>query len=364
MKVAIVHDDLVQWGGAEKVLLAISDLFPDAPIYTSIYDSKNRLLQEKFKSKKIITSFLDNFPAKIKVYKALLPLYPISFEQIDLSEYDLVISQTTRFAKSIITKPHTIHVCYCHTPPRFLWHFSSEKTARYLQPYLSFLRVYDQISSKRVDYWLAGSKNAQKRIKKMYQADSEILLPFVDDEKYSNISTEDKGYYLLIARLNPYKRVDIAVEAFNKNGKELHIVGRGPERESLQKKAKKNITFFESLSDQELVSKIAASKAVLVTAEEDFGMTPLEAQVLGKPVIAYGKGGALETVINGKTGILFNEQTSRSLQEAVERLERSTISEQICKENSMKFSKTIFEKELKNILRKIEKKSVNIFSEL
>src|SRR3989344_5672572 len=179
MRVAIVHDDLVQWGGAERVLEGICEIFPEAPIFTSVFDRKNLELKKRFGNKKVITSFLQKLPGWKSLYKPLLPLYPIAFEQFDFSKFDLVISHTTRFAKCIITKPTTKHICYSHTPPRFLWNFSGEKYSKYLNPLFSKLRILDRVSSKRVDHFLAGSDNAKRRIKKIYKTNSKVVYPFI-----------------------------------------------------------------------------------------------------------------------------------------------------------------------------------------
>lgn len=344
LKVALVHDDLVQWGGAERVLLGISEIFPDAPIYTSLFDSSNRLINENFKKKDIRTSFLQRIPFWKKLYKAFLPLYPIAFEQFDFSEYDLVISQTTRFAKVIITKPNTKHICYCHTPPRFLWNFSNEKYPHILDSLFSKLRILDQITANRVDFWLAGSKNAKSRIEKIYKAHSLVLEPFTEDKDKSIQPPGD--YYLIISRLNRYKRIDIAVNLFNKSGKKLIIIGKGPEEGGLKRSAKNNIKFYKSLSDSELDYFISNCKALIILAEEDFGLTSLEAQAYGKPVIAYGKGGSLETVIDGKTGYLFKDQSEDSLFEAITKCEKVKINAAECIINSKRFGFEVFREKL------------------
>lgn len=346
MKIAIVHDDLMQWGGAERVLLAISEVFPDAPIYTSVINLENPLITESFKDKKIITSFIQKIPGWKSFYKAFLPLYPLAFEQFDFSEYDLVITQTTRFAKCIITKPKIKHVCYCHTPPRFLWNFSGEMVNGLLTPLLTKLRILDQISAKRVDVFLAGSKNAQARIKKIYKVESQVLYPFVDLKEFENVESFNGGYYLIIARLTKYKRVDIAIDAFRNFKGKLKIIGTGGQLNNLQNYASDNVEFLGSQSDLVLKNLIAGCKGLIVTAEEDFGMTPLESQALGKGVIAYGKGGAKETVKNKKTGILFNEQTSESLIQALFEYEALKIDPDDCKENAKTFSKDKFKKQL------------------
>ena len=326
MRVALVHDDLAQWGGAERVLLAISEVFPEAPIYTSVFDRDNQLLEQSFGSKKIITSFMQKIPGWKDLYKTLLPLYPTAFEQFDFSGFDLVISHTTRFAKSIITKPSTKHICYCHTPPRFLWNFSGESVGGILSPYISFLRVYDTISANRVDNWIAGSHNAASRIKKVYHSDAQVLQPFVDLDDFRDLESFDGGYFLMISRLNKYKRVDLAVNVFNHLDARLKIVGVGPDLVALQKMAKPNIEFLGAVPENIKLNLLSGCKALIVTAEEDFGLTPLEAQQCGKPVIAYGRGGALETVINDKTGIFFAEQTVESLRSALDKFARIKFS--------------------------------------
>ncbi len=354
MKVALVHDDLMQWGGAERVLKALTEIFPDAPIYTAIYDKNNSLLRQQFQNNQIVTSFLQKIPFKRVWYKALLPLYPIAFESFDFSNYDLVLSQTTRFAKSIITKPGTTHLCLCHTPPRFLWHFSGIGESR-LQLLTNFLRLYDVISARRVDHWLAGSDNAKRRIAKVYKAPSVVCQPFVDLDGYKDIEAFDGGYYLIIARLNQYKKVDVAINLFNKTGQSLKIVGVGPELLKLKRLAKPNIEFHESVSETLLKNLMAGARALIVMAEEDFGLTPLEAQALGKPVVAYGKGGVLETVSDGKTGILFSEQTEQSLEEALIKLSQLTIKPADCLDNVSRFSKANFSVKVKRLVEELLK---------
>lgn len=338
---ALVHDDLVQWGGAERVLSALTELFPNAPIYTSLFDNRNELLKE-FRSKKIITSFLQKIPNWQDLYRALLPLYPIAFESFDFSEFDLVISHTTRFAKSVITKPKTVHVCYCHTPVRFLWNLSGEHSSNFLAPYFSFLRIYDKVASSRVDYWIAGSQNCKERISKIYRKEAVVCYPFVDLQRFEGIESFDGGYFLIVSRLNQYKRVDTAVEAFTQCGLKLKIVGEGPVSYLLRQKAGDNIEFLGSVSETLLVNLFAGCKALIVTAEEDFGLTALEANALGKPVIAYKSGGSLESVKDGKTGIFFQNQASDDLLGALKKCEHLKIKQEDCIENAYNFSKFRF----------------------
>jgi glycosyltransferase involved in cell wall biosynthesis len=350
MRVAIVHDDLVQWGGAERVLLGISEFFPEAPIYTLVFDKSHPILSQKFKDKKIITSFLQSFPGWKKYFKATLKLQPIAFEQFDLTDYDLVISQTTRFAKSVITKPETLHLCYCHTPARFLWNFSGEKPAKFLEPLLSLLRLYDRVSAQRPDLFLAGSKNAQTRIEKVYQRKSRVLEPFIDLEQFKNITGFDGGYYLVVARLNSYKRVNLAIDVCQETHRKLKVVGTGPLLKEFQKRSDKNIDILGAVSEELLKSLLAGCRGLIVTAEEDFGLTPLEAQALGKGVVAFGTGGATETIIEGETGVFFEEQTKESLEAALKRFEKMPINPDDCKKQAAKFSKDKFQEELKRHL--------------
>ncbi|MDP2672325.1 MAG: glycosyltransferase, partial [Nanoarchaeota archaeon] len=345
MKIALVHDDLVQWGGAERVLETLSEIFPEAPIYTLVYDENNEIIKEKFGSKKIITSFLQKFPGWKNFYKPLFFLHPLAFEQFDFTGFDLVISQTTRFAKSIITKPETKHVCFCHTPPRFLWGFSGEKK----HWYFNFLQKFDNISSYRVDSWIAGSKNAQNRIKAVYGFDSKVIYPFVDIEKFKDITPFDGGYLLVVSRLNAYKRIDLVVKAANQLKIPLKIVGTGPENGNLQKLAKRNVDFLGMLDEKTLDLVLSGCKALIIAGEEDFGLTSLEAQVLGKPVIAFKKGGVLETVLEGETGYLFEEQTVNSLVESLKLLEENGYNLKRCLIQAKKFSKQKFMKEFQNL---------------
>src|SRR3989344_6557384 len=356
MRVAIVHDDLVQWGGAEKVLLGLSEIYPDAPIYTSVYDSGNKQLTEKLGSKKIITSFLQKIPGWKILYKMLLPLYPMVFEQFDFSRYDLVISHTTRFAKCIITKPQTKHICYCHTPPRFLWNFSGENQYNWIKPLMDYLRKFDKVSSNRVDYFLAGSKNAANRIREVYGKDSKVVYPFIDLKRFHKVETFDGGYFVVISRINKYKRVDLAIEACRKLKIRLKVIGSGSEEEILKQvqddddAGRSNIEFLGNLSDEMVVKELAGAKALIIPGIEDFGLTSIEAQALGKPVIAFGEGGALETIVKGKTGIFFEDQNIESLERALKTFDPNDLKKEDCIKNAGKFSKEFFIRDFKQIV--------------
>lgn len=351
MQVAIVHDDLMQWGGAEKVLVAISEVFPDAPIYTTLVNWRNPFILKHFKNRIVKTSFLQKLPLSDKLYKPLFPLHPIAFEQFDFTDYDLVVSQTTRFAKSVITKPDTKHVCYIHTPPRFLWNFRGGDNPYLKNPLFNWLRRFDLVTAKRVDKWIAGSENCKTRLRKIYKVDSEVLYPFVDTNDFNPQKNFLGDYYLIISRLNKYKNVEIAVNAFKQNGKKLKIIGTGPEFENLLRVTSENIEILGKVSDELLESLLAGCLGLIITAEEDFGMTSIEAQSFGKGVIAYGAGGSLETIIPGKTGNFFNEKSSQSLNKAIEVFESLKIKPEDCWANAQNFSKKKFKEQLLKLVK-------------
>lgn len=342
MKVALVHDDIFQWGGAERVLLCLSEIYPDAPIYTSVYDQDNPLIAQHFANKRIITSSIQKIPGWKSIYRQLLPLYPIVFEQFDFTQYDLVITHTTRFAKSVITKPGTIHICYSHSPPRFLWNFSDVNYIGFCNPLFSWLRIVDRVSSYRPDGWIAGSANAQKRIKKIYKQNAKIVYPFVDPDGFDGTGAFEGRYMLIIARLNKYKKVDLAIRVANRLKLPLKVVGDGPEMEYLEAISGPTVDLVGNISEVSLKFLIAGCKCLLVCAEEDFGLTALEAQALGKPVVAFKKGGNLETVIDAQTGYLFEQQSEDSLIKALRQLEKNGYNKDACLANARHFSKEQF----------------------
>ena len=367
MKVALVHDDLVQWGGLERMLLGISEIYPEAVIYTSVIDWENPLIKEQFGVKKIKTSFLQKIPGWKILYKPLFALYPFVFEQFDLSGYDLVISITTRFAKSVITKPEQRHLCYCYTPPRFLWNFQSDNVPILARPILSSLRVIDRVSSVRVDHWIAGSKGASSRIQKIYHQPAVVVPGFVEVSDYSKWQAWDGNYFLVIARLNEYKRVDLAIKAFNKFVKirkekkwRMRIIGTGPKLNDLYQMASSEIDFLGAVTEEVRMDILSGCSALILPGEEDFGLTALEAQATGKPVIAFGKGGVLETVINKKTGLFFDQANEQSLLEALVLFCSSKFSSPEIKKNAAKFSKTRFKMKFSSAVDSLQDQPVDI----
>lgn len=322
MKVALVHDYLSQDGGAERVLLALSEIWPEAPIYVLFYDKKK---MEQFEKKEIHESFLKFLPFGRTKYQWYLPLMPLATERHNLHDYDLIISSTSAFAKGIITRPDALHISYCHTPTRYLWtdthkYISDLKYNKLIKAGLPRLihklRLWDKMSTDRVDHFIANSQTVQRRINKYYRRDSDIVYPPIDTEKFY-ISETQGNYFITGGRLVPYKRFDLVVHVFNRLGWKLKIFGDGPELNRLKKRAKSNIEFLGRIDENKKAKLLSEAKAFIHPQLEDFGITPIESMACGRPVIAYGAGGATETVIPGKTGVLFYCQTWESLFDTV-----------------------------------------------
>lgn len=365
MRLAIIHDDFMQWGGAERLVLAMAEIWPGAPIYTAIYDEK--ILPKDFPKERLIPSFLQGLPLSRTLYRQLFFLHPLAFESFNFNKFDVVISSTTRFAKSIVTQPQTLHICYCNTPPRFLWmprvYFATKKFnplfwpfyRLILPPLLSYLRLHDQTAAQRVDYFIANSKNVAARIKKYYNRESAVIYPFVETARFARprIQTDekrietDRNYFLIVSRLGGHKRVDLAISAFNKLGWPLKIIGTGPEEKKYKKMAKSNISFLGQISDEEVVRYYQNCIALIYPQEEDFGITALEAMAAGKPVIAYKRGGVLETIVHGITGEFFYPQTVDALFTVLKNFEPEKYKPEACRGQAAKFSKERFVKELK-----------------
>ncbi|RGP41262.1 hypothetical protein BPTFM16_01558 [Altererythrobacter insulae] len=324
-RVAIVHYWLVSMRGGERVIERLLRLFPNADIFTNVYDPDQT--SNALKSAQIKTSFINNLPFSRRLYQYYLPLMPMALEGLDLSEYDLVISSESGPAKGVITRPDATHVCYCHSPMRYLWdHYHqyrdmAPKIARLAMPIMYHrLRQWDVSSSARVDHFVANSNFIRQRIAKVWRRHAEIIHPPVEVDLF-NRAEEVSDSYLWVGQMVPYKRPDLAVDAFNANGLPLTMVGTGSMLKSLKAKARPNITFIDRLDFATLRKAYAECRAFIMTAEEDFGITPVECMASGRPVIAYGKGGALDSVIDNETGLFFSQQTADSLVDAVERME-------------------------------------------
>lgn len=325
MKVAIVHDHLAQNGGAEQVLKVFCAMWPEAPVYVVVHDPRHA--DPFFNTKDIRTSFIQRLPLGLRKYQWFFPLMPTAVESYDLSEYDVVVSTSSSYAKGVVTRPGTVHVAYCHTPTRFLWsdtHSYVQEVGipkmlqRFVQMLLSHVRIWDRIASERPDVIIANSSVVQKRIKKYYHRESNIIYPPVKVSDFTPVSLDEVGnYFFAGGRLVPYKRFDLLVTAFNKLGRPLKIFGTGPELERLKKMAHPNIEFLGRISEAELKKHYAHCQAFLNPQEEDFGITMIEALASGRPVIAYNKGGATEIVKHGVNGMLINYQTWEDFANAI-----------------------------------------------
>jgi glycosyltransferase involved in cell wall biosynthesis len=347
MKVALAHDYLNQNGGAEKVLEHLHHLYPDAPIYTSMYDPK--VMPEAYRSWDIRTSFMQRLPFVTTRHQAYLMAYPIAFESFDLSGYDVVISNSSAFCKGVVTGPSTMHISYCLTPMRWVWRYRDyvdrERLGRMtrimLPPLIHYLRVWDAMASSRVDRYVAISSTVASRIRKYYRRDSEIIYPPVDTAQFP-ATCPSGDYYMTAGRMTPYQRKDLIVDAFRDLGRRVKIVGDGRDRARLQARATPNVEFPGWVDDRELRELYANCRGYLFPAEEDFGIAPVEAQAAGKPVIAYAAGGALDTVIDGETGVHFARQTPADLADAVRRFETLTFDPDRIRQNAQRFSSQVF----------------------
>lgn len=351
MRIAIAFSWLNQYGGAERVLEVVREMYPEAPIFTSIYWPE--ALPDFYRSWDIRTSFLNGLPLAKKHHQPFLPLYPLAFERLDLRGYDLVLSIPSAFAHGVLTPPETRHICYCLTPARFLWDYETYvqreglgRAARLILPLLiSRLRRWDRLAADRVDDFIAISRAVQERIAKHYGRDSEVIYPPVKIHAFQP-ATERGDYFLSAGRLIPYKRVDLAIKAFNALGLPLHVVGSGRDRAALEAMAKPNIVFRGSLSQAELRDEYARCRAFIFPGEEDFGITPVEAQAAGSPVIAYAGGGALDTVVEGETGLFFREKTPESLADAVRRFQDMRLDPEATRRNALRFDASLFKQRL------------------
>lgn len=380
VRVAIVHDWLTGMRGGEKVLEVFCELFPDADIFTLIHlrGTVSRLIEDR----KIQTSFLQRVPLAKRYYRSLLMLFPLAIEGFNMGGYDLVLSSSHCVAKGILTSSTAIHICYCHTPMRYVWdqyhtYFGAGKKGlipRILMPFVAhYLRIWDVISSERVDSFVANSHHVANRIKKYYKRPAEVIHPPVDCSFYTPSEGHKAGnYYLLVSAFAPYKRIDIAIDAFERLGLPLILVGGGQEEGHIRKMAKKHVQCIGWQSNESLREYYRGCKALIFPGEEDFGIVPLEAQACGKPVIAFAKGGVLETVQGiycascdspaGKTllrpesptGVFFTKQTAESLMEAVMFFERhmNQFDPRLIRNHAGGFDRLLFKEKFKHYIEK------------
>jgi glycosyltransferase involved in cell wall biosynthesis len=354
MRIALVHDYLAQDGGAERVLNSLHELWPEAPIFVLFHDKEKIAF---LNPENIHTSFLEKFPFKNSTYQWFLPLMPLATEQHRLQDFDVVISTSSMFAKGVITSPNTLHISYCHTPPRFLWadnyaYVSDLKQSwliKLLLPhFIHRLRIWDQMSVDRVDNFIANSRTVQQRINKYYRRESEVIYPPVELSSCSLQKTSD--YYAAGGRLVGYKRFDLIVKAFNRLGWPLKVFGTGPEFTYLQNIAKDNIEFLGQITDEDKNRLLSGARAFIHPQLEDFGITAVEAMACGRPVIAYNQGGATETIIPNETGVFFHSQTWESLLDKVLHFNYENWDSGKIREHAKKFEDKNFKNNIKKYI--------------
>jgi glycosyltransferase involved in cell wall biosynthesis len=350
MRVALVHDWLNQRGGAENVLEALVGMYPAAPLYTSIYWPNG--MPAEYRAWDVRTTWLDRLPGIHRHHQPYLPLYPLAFGRLDLSDYDLVLSNKSGFCHGV-RAGDALHICYCLAPTRYVWNYDayiereglSRTLAAGLRPLIAWLRGWDYNAAQRVDHFVAISSEVQQRIARFYRRESIIIYPPVNIARFEPVSTPD-NYFLVVSRLVPYKRIDLAVQACNRLGLRLLVAGSGRDRERLETMAGPSVEFLGRVPDGDLPDLLARCRAFIFPGLEDFGIAPVEAQAAGRPVIAYRGGGALDTIIEERTGLLFDEQTVESLCAALHRFEAMTFSPAEARCNAERFDQARFEREL------------------
>lgn len=366
-KIAIVHDYLNQYGGGERVVEVLHKIWPDANIYTSILDKKLMKNWLNIPFDKIKTNLISKLPFSNYLAKHYFFMYPFAFRMQDTNKADVVISSTSYAAKFVRAKKGVIHICYIHTVPRFLWGYDTELSRYYSKPFDKYLapiyraivppakailRKMDLEAAKKVDFFITNSAEVQKRVKKHYGRDSYVIYPPVDIDRFTHFRKQkaenrEQNYFLVVSRLGGYKKVNIVVEAFNRLGFSLKVVGAGPQFEYLKSIAKKNIQMLGRLSDRDVTDLIQNCRALIFPTHEDFGIVPVEAMAAGKPVIAYGKGGALETVVEGVTGEFFDKQTPSVIINEIKKFNPKKYKPEACRRQALKFSEVEFKRKIK-----------------
>jgi glycosyltransferase involved in cell wall biosynthesis len=354
IKVALVHDWLTGQRGGEKVLEVLAEIFPQAPIFTLFHLKGSQA--EIIESRDIRTSFLQRLPFLKKKYRRYLPLFPLAVELFDLGGFDLVISSSHCVAKGAIPAPDALHVSYIHSPIRYAWnqyfaYFSPEQLSffsrRLIPPVIHRLRVWDESSAARVDYFVANSDNVARRVMKYYRREADVIHPPADTDFYQpQAGLPRSADFLIVSALVPYKRIDLAIEAFNRSGENLRIVGTGPDLKKLKKTARPNITFLGQIPAEDLRALYCKARALILPGEEDFGITAVEAQACGTPVLAFGRGGALESVLPGQTGLFFPELSASSLGAALDKFRDLKFNGAAIRLNAERFSRRAFRDKL------------------
>ncbi|SDQ14697.1 glycosyltransferase [Flagellimonas zhangzhouensis] len=362
MKKALIHDWYYVDGGAEKVIKSFNSVWDDFDHYALVdflnEDDRKTILN----GKTVSTSFIQNLPTSRKGHQKFLQLFPIAIEQFDLKEYDLILSSSASVAKGVLTNQDQLHICYCHSPIRYAWDLYHQYLkesgldkglkGKYAKYVLHKIRMWDIMSVNRVDHFIANSNYIARRIKKIYGRESTVIYPPVDTQLFT-LNKNKEDYYFTASRMVPYKKMELIIRAFNgMPNKKLIVAGHGPEFSKLNKIAKQNIEFLGFVSEKEIINHLQNAKAFVYAAEEDFGIVPVEAQACGTPIICYAKGGLLETVINGETGVHFYQQTEKAIQNSIEIFERMDFDADVIRKNALRFSTYRFENEIKSFVEK------------
>lgn len=358
MKIAVVHDYFTQLGGAEKVAEELYNMLPGADLFATVALSSK--MPETLRGVPITTSWMQRLPKLDKYYRLYFPLYPLAVGSLDLSAYDLIISSSSGYVKGVQAGVDAIHVCYCHTPMRWVWSFDSYSSREdfgsgvkaVLPTLIRGLRRWDEGAARQPDHFIANSLAVAERIRRAYGRYSEVIVPPIDIHRF-RVSLDQEDYYVVLARLVPYKRLDLAVSAFTKMKKKLVIIGTGPALEKLRAEAGPTVHFVGRASDKDVEDYVAKCKALIFPGEEDFGMAPVEVAAAGRPTIAFRAGGAIETVVEGLTGVFFNEQSTDALIDAVYRFERQEWSPFLIRKHAEGFSREVFYARFATFLKRI-----------
>lgn len=362
LRVALVHDWLNQIGGAEDVIQTLVEMYPGAPVYTSMYAPD--LMPPVYRTWDIRVTWMDRLPGIHRRHQIYLPLYPLAFQSLDLRGCDVVLSNKSGFCHGVPVPPGATHICYCLTPTRYVWNLRDyaererlpSMVNAVLPPVIALLRQWDYAAARRVHHFIAISTEVQARIKRFYGRESVVIPPPVDTARFQPAATHD-DYFLILSRLIPYKRIDLAVQAFNELGLPLVIAGEGRDRPRLQAMAKSNITFLGRVDDARAPELMARCRAFIFPGLEDFGIAPVQAQAAGRPVIAFAGGGALDTVVDGVTGLFFREPAPSSLADAVRRLDDVRFEPAAIREFALRFDTQVFKRKMSDLVEACERSS-------
>jgi glycosyltransferase involved in cell wall biosynthesis len=360
MRIAFVHDYLIQYGGAERVLESLSEIWPHAPIYTLVYEPQK--VHNRFDKKIIRTSYLQKIPLAKSHHRIFPPLMMLAVEQFSLDYYDVVISDSSSFAKNIITGSDTLHISYCHTPMRYAWDDCQYYTQEFGFPgwlkkivpfFMNYIRTWDFYSSNGVDHFIANSSFVKKRIKKYYQRQAKVINPPINVENFYVSPQENlKDYFLMVGRMMKYKKMGLVIEVFNKLRLPLKIVGRGPELKRLKKIAGPTVEFLGRVSDKKLAQIYSEAQAFIFPQEEDFGIVAIEALASGRPIISYRAGDVENRIIENKNGVLFNNQTENDIAEAVKKFQKINFDSKFIRQTALEYDQKLFKEKIKKFVER------------